>query len=135
MLRLSKKSEYALMAVRYLAINTNGKCSTARDIAQYYRIPYELVAKILQQLVKKNLISSSQGVRGGYSLMRTPEEISLMDIISAIENNYQITNCMNEKSSQIDCSHYDCCMIRDPLIKVQKEIDKIFINMKVNQIL
>jgi Rrf2 family protein len=135
MLRLSKKSEYALMAVRYLAINTNSKCSTARDIAQYYQIPYELVAKILQQLVKKNLILSSKGVRGGYSLMRAPEQISLMDIISAIENSYEITNCMNEKSSQTDCSHYDCCMIRDPLIKVQKEIDKLFINMKINQIL
>lgn len=135
MLKLSKKSEYALMSVRYLAINSNGKYSTARDISQYYDIPYELVAKVLQQLVKKNLISSYQGVRGGYSLVRTPEQISLMDIISAIEDNYRITNCMNEKSSQKDCSHFDCCMIRDPLIKVQREIDKIFQNITVNQIL
>ena len=135
MLKLSKKSEYALMAVRYLAINSNGNYSTARDISQYYDIPYELVAKVLQQLVKKSIISSYQGVRGGYSLAKTPDKISLMEIISAIEDNYQITNCMNEKSSQNDCSHFDCCMIRDPLIKVQREIDKVFQNMKVNQIL
>jgi Rrf2 family protein len=135
MLKLSKKSEYALMAVRYLAINTNGKYSTARDIAHFYDIPYELVAKILQQLVKKNLIFSYQGVRGGYSLVKTPEQISLMEIISAIEDNYQITNCMSEESSQKDCSHFDCCMLRNPLIKVQREIDKIFQNMRVNQIL
>jgi Rrf2 family protein len=135
MLKLSKKSEYALMAVRYLAINSNGNYSTARDISQFYDIPYELVAKVLQQLVKKNIISSYQGVRGGYSLAKTPDQISLMEIISAIEENYQITNCMNENSSQNDCSHLDCCMIRDPLIKVQKEIDKVFQNMKVNQLL
>ena len=135
MLKLSKKSEYALMAVRYLAINSSGNYSTARDISQFYDIPYELVAKVLQQLVKKNIISSYQGVRGGYSLARTPDQISLMEIISAIEENYQITNCMNENSSQSDCSHFDCCMIRDPLIKVQREIDKVFQNMKVNQLL
>lgn len=123
------------MAVRYLAINSDGNYSTARDISEYYDIPYELVAKVLQQLVKKNIISSYQGVRGGYLLVKTPEKLSLMEIISAIEENYQITNCMNNNSSEKDCSHFDCCMIRDPLIKVQREIDKVFINMKVNQIL
>ena len=123
------------MAVRFLAINSNGKYSTARDISQYYDIPHELVAKVLQQLAKKDLISSYQGVRGGYSLARRPENISLKEIISAIEDNYKITSCMNENSSQNDCSHFDCCMIRDPLIKVQIEIDKVFQNMKVNQIL
>lgn len=135
MLRLSKKSEYALMAVRYLAINSNGKYSTARDISKYYDIPYELVAKVLQQLVKKNLIASYQGVRGGYSLVITPEQISLIDIIKAIEDNYQITSCMNENSSQKDCDHFDCCMIRDPLIKVQREIDKLFQNIRLNEII
>ncbi len=135
MLRLSKKSEYALMAVRYLAINSNGKYSTAKEISEYYNIPFELVAKILQQLVKKNVISSFQGVRGGYSLLKSPECISLTEVISAIEDNYQITNCMNENSSQNDCSYFNCCMIRDPLIKLQREIDKLFQNMKVNQIL
>ncbi len=124
-----------MMAVRYLAINSNRKYATARDISNFYDIPFELVAKVLQQLVKKNLISSCQGVRGGYSLVKSPEHISLMEIISAIEDNYQITNCMNEKSSQKDCNHFNCCMIRDPLIKVQLEIDKVFQNMKINQIL
>jgi Rrf2 family protein len=135
MLKLSKKSEYALMAVRYLAMNSNGKFSTAKEISEYYDIPFELVSKALQQLVRKNVISSFQGVRGGYSLGRTPEQISLMEIISSVEDNYQITNCMDEKSSQKDCNHFDCCMIRDPLIKVQREIDKVFQNMNVNQIL
>ncbi len=135
MLKLSKKSEYALMAVRHLAMESNGTYATARDISQSYNIPYELVAKVLQQLVKKNLVSSLQGVRGGYSLVRSPDQISLMEIISAIEDNYQITNCMNENSSQQDCSHFECCMIRNPLIKVQREIDKVFENMKVIQII
>ena len=123
------------MAVRYLAINSNGKYSTAKEISEYYNIPFELVAKILQKLVRKNVLASFQGIRGGYSLVKSPDQISLIDIISAIENNYQITNCMNDNSSQKDCSYFNCCMIRDPLIKLQREIDKLFRNMKVNHIL
>jgi Rrf2 family protein len=135
MLRLSKKSEYGLMAVRYLALNSNGKYSTAKEIAEYYDIPFELVAKVLQRLVRRNVIASFQGVRGGYTLVKSPEQISLNEIIVAIEDNYQITNCMNENSSQTDCSHLNCCKIRDPLIKLQKEIDNLFQNMKINQII
>lgn len=135
MLKLSKKSEYALMAVRYLAINSNGKYSTAKEIADFYNIPFELASKVLQRLVRKNVISSYQGVRGGYTLVKSPEQISLIEVISAIEENYQITNCMKENSSQKDCNHFDCCMIRNPLIKLQKEIDNLFQNMKIIQII
>ena len=73
MLKLSKKSEYALMAVRYLAINSAGKYSTAKEISEFYNIPYELASKVLQQLVRKNVISSYQGIRGGYTLLKSAE--------------------------------------------------------------
>lgn len=135
MLKLSKKSEYALMAVRYLAINSIGKFSTAKEISDFYNIPFELVSKVLQQLVRKNVISSYLGVRGGYTLVKSPEQISIIEVITAIEGKYQITNCMKENSSQKDCYHFDCCMIRNPLIKLQKEIDNLFQNMKINQII
>ena len=135
MLKLSKKSEYALMAVRYLAINSIGKYSTAKEISEYYDIPFELASKVLQRLVRKNVISSYQGIRGGYTLVRSPEQISLIEVIQAIEDNYYITDCMKENSSQKDCNHFDCCMIKNPLIKLQKEIDNLFQNMKINQIL
>lgn len=135
MLKLSKKSEYALMAVRYLAINSRVKYSTAKEISDFYDIPFELASKVLQQLVKKNIISSFQGVRGGYSLVKAPEEISLIEVISAIEEKYQITDCMKETGSIEDCNHFDCCKIRNPLIKLQKEIDNLFQNMKINQII
>ncbi len=135
MLKLSKKSEYDLMAVRYLAINSSGKYSTAKEISEYYDIPFELASKVLQRLVRKNVISSYQGIRGGYTLVKPPEQISLIEVIHAIEDNYSITDCMKENSSQKDCNHFDCCMIKNPLIKLQKEIDNLFQNMKINQII
>ncbi len=135
MLRLSKKSEYALMAVKYIALQQEKNCVTAREIAANYNLPFELVSKVLQQLTRFNVVNSVQGAKGGYKLSKIPDDISLIEVITAVEPNYQITNCMREDSSIKDCEHFNCCMIRNPLIKIQNEIDKLFKNMSVTEII
>jgi Rrf2 family protein len=133
MLRLSKKSEYALMAVKYIALQQEKNCVTAREIALNYNLPYELVSKVLQQLARFNVVNSVQGAKGGYRLSKIASDISLIEVISAVEPNYQITNCMRENSSREDCEHFNCCKIRNPLIKIQNEIDKLFRSMTVTE--
>jgi Rrf2 family protein len=79
MLKLSKRTEYAIMAARYLALKNSGNCVTAKEIAEDYQIPYQLVAKVLQNFARTELVSSIQGAKGGYVLNKLPEEISLID--------------------------------------------------------
>lgn len=121
------------MAVKYIALQQENNCVTAREIALNYNLPYELVSKILQKLTKFKVVNSVQGAKGGYRLSKTPSDISLIDIISAVEPNYYITNCMKQNSSEEDCEHFNCCKIRDPLIKIQIEIDKLFRNMTITE--
>lgn len=135
MLKLSKKSEYALMAARYMAIKNHGSAVTAKEIAENYKISFELVAKVLQNLVKNNIAISYQGVKGGYTLKNNPFEISLIDLIKAVEPDYQITECLSTDSSKEECSYLDCCKIRDPLVEVQKKIDKVFYETKLAHII
>ena len=135
MLKLSKKSEYALMAARYMALNNHGSFATAKEIADNYKISFDLVAKVLQSLVKNNLVISFQGAKGGYTLNRTPFEISLIDLIKAVEPSYQIIDCLRTDSKNNDCSHTDCCKIKDPLIEVQKIIDRVFEETKLSHII
>ena len=134
MLKLSKKTEYALMAVKYIALKPENSCVTAKEISSGYDIPYELLAKILQKLTKKNIIVSYQGIKGGYSLIKNTDEITLSDVISAVEK-IQITNCMKKNGSIKDCSRFDCCQIRNPLTKVQQEVEKVFNATTISQIL
>ena len=68
MVRLSKKVEYGLIAMRHIATRRGGDLVTAKEIAGTYKIPYELLAKVLQRLSKAGLILSVHGVHGGYSL-------------------------------------------------------------------
>jgi len=135
MLKLSKKTEYAFMAARHLALNNSGKYSTAKEIAEDYQIPYQLVAKVLQKFVKDNLATSFQGVSGGYRLNKKPDEIPLIEIIRSVEANYQLTECMQEATPENNCSHLDCCKIRNPLVGIQLKIDDLFQQTTLKQIL
>lgn len=135
MLKLSKKSEYAILAARYMAVKNHGSAVTAKEIADEHNISYELVAKVLQTLTKKEIAVSFQGVKGGYSLKKNPSDISLIDLIKAVEPDYQITKCLKTDSVKSDCSYSDCCKIKDPLAEVQKKIDNVFIETKLTHII
>ncbi len=134
MLKLSKKTEYALMAVKFIALKTDSNCVTAKEISIGYNIPYELLAKILQKLTKNNVVVSYKGINGGYSLVKDVKDITLNDVITAVEK-IQITNCMKVNGSKKDCARFDCCQIRSPLSKVQEEIDSLFKRTTISQIL
>src|SRR6266705_6915686 len=111
MFRLSKKSDYGLIALKHLAQHNDGSVS-AREIAAQYRIPAELLAKVLQKLARKGLLISQQGMNGGYVLARDPAHISIVDVVEALEGPISITPC--EKG--VSCEQLEFCSVRDPLL-------------------
>jgi Rrf2 family protein len=119
MLRLSKKADYALMAVRHLALKTGSSAMSAREIAEQYDIPIELMAKVLQRLVRAGLLISTQGTRGGYTLSRPSASISVADVIQAIDGPFTVTACSSDNN---DCDQYSKCSIRDPLWQIRERI-------------
>jgi Rrf2 family protein len=119
MLRLSKKADYALMAMKHLALRGDRGSSNAREIAEQYDIPIELLAKVLQRLVRNGLLASHQGTRGGYQLARVPSRISVADVIQAIDGPVTVTACSTEEAT---CEQYAKCNVRDPLWRVRSRI-------------
>jgi Rrf2 family protein len=120
MLRLSKKSDYALIAMKHLALRGDVGSSSAREIAEMYAIPIELMAKVLQRLVRRGLLLSQQGTRGGYQLARVPAQISVADVIQAIDGPVTVTACSIDDDGQ--CEQFAKCNVRDPLWKVRHRI-------------
>jgi len=119
MLRLSKKADYALMAMKHLAVHSDAGAASAREIAEQYDIPVELLAKVLQRLARRGLLTSLQGTRGGYTLPKPPRPISVADIIQAIDGPLTVTACSTEAEN---CGQYAKCNIRDPLWKIKDRI-------------
>lgn len=121
MLRLSKKADYALMAMKHLAIKTDSPSgsASAREIAEQYDIPIELMAKVLQRLARSGLLVSHQGTRGGYTLARPTASISVADIIQAIDGPLTVTACSTDDEQ---CEQFTKCNVRDPLWKIKDRI-------------
>jgi Rrf2 family protein len=119
MLRLSKKADYALLSMRHLAAHADRDAMPARELAETYDIPPELLAKVLQRLVRAGLLESHQGIRGGYGLARPASHISVADVIQAVDGPLTVTAC-----SEVDhtCDQYSKCNIRDPLWRIKDRI-------------
>ncbi|HXE91756.1 MAG TPA: Rrf2 family transcriptional regulator [Terriglobales bacterium] len=122
MLKLTKKADYGLIAVKHLAeCSGEGSCR-AKDIAEAYSIPLEALAKILQRLVKAGLLHSHQGMNGGYALAREPQRITALEVIRAIDGPLFITSCL---SQEIECYQSPKCTVREPLRKVNQSIEQV----------
>ncbi|MDR3676146.1 MAG: Rrf2 family transcriptional regulator [Acidobacteriota bacterium] len=121
MLKLSKKADYGLIAVRHLAEKPLATASSAKEIARTYGIPTELLAKILQRLAKHGILISQHGTNGGYALARHPREISAFEVIRAIEGPLFITSCVTDKR---ECGQMNHCTVREPLQKVNESLVK-----------
>jgi Rrf2 family protein len=119
MLRLSKKSDYALISMKHLATRTDASSSSAREISESYDIPLELLAKVLQRLVRAKLLVSVQGTRGGYRLARHASSISVADVIQAVDGPVTVTACSTDDHN---CDQYSKCSVRDPLWKIKNRI-------------
>lgn len=133
MLQLSKKVEYALIALRHMAMNQRGQVFTAKEIAAKYSISYELLAKVLQKLTKSGVIVSTQGMRGGYSLAKKPDQIQVSYIINVIEEEKAtIAECYADGGES--CSIFAACTIRKPLGKMQHNLNALFENTTLEQI-
>src|SRR6478752_8542251 len=130
MLKLTKKADYGLMAMKHLAEHAHeGSCS-AKDVADAYGIPQEALAKILQRLAKAGLLHSQHGINGGYTLARDPRTISAFEVIQAIDGPLFITSCVTVRG---ECDQTDRCTIREPLRKVNQSIEEVLRNIKISE--
>ena len=131
MLRLSKKTDYALMAMKHLASDPRRQAASAREIAEKYAIPVELMAKVLTRLVRSGLLSSHQGIHGGYELVQPPAATSVAAVIEAIDGPLALTACAQGHAR---CDQVSKCSVRDPLGRIRDRIAAILAECSIAEI-
>lgn len=132
MLRLTKKADYGLMALKYLAEQVTNGAQSAKDIAEAYHIPPQLLAKILQTLAKSGLLVSHAGTNGGYALARPAHDISAFEVIRAIDGPLFITSCITIHGT---CDLHGTCTIKEPLRKVNDSIKELLSGIRVSDLI
>lgn len=130
MLRFTKRADYGLMAMHYIACQTDEGAVSAKRIAEEFRIPPELLAKILQRLAKRKLIVSHNGPKGGYALARPQSEITVGQVVRALEGPVRVVSCMTHDA----CPQYTRCNLRGPVQKIQSSISQVLDTMTLDEL-
>ena len=121
MLKLTKKADYGLIALRHLALGDAGVTASAKEMADAYGLPLPLLSKILQKLARGGMLQSVAGTNGGYRLTRDPKNISAMEVIRAIDGPIVLTSCFTEHSGEHkSCNTSAMCTVREPLRRVHE---------------
>ncbi|XOA43194.1 MAG: RrF2 family transcriptional regulator [Candidatus Nealsonbacteria bacterium] len=109
-MRISKKSQYGLRAMVYLAgvFGEEKKICSLREISEKEDISFDYLEKIMSKLEKKGLVSSKRGVRGGYFLKRSPQKISVGEVIRILENTMSPVKCL-AKEKRYNCPRKRTC--------------------------
>ena len=123
MLKLTKKADYGLIALRHLALGGPGVTASAKEMADAYHLPLPLLSKILQKLARGGMLQSVAGTNGGYRLSRDPRNISAMEVIRAIDGPIVLTSCFTEHAGEHkSCNTSAMCTVREPLRRVHEAI-------------
>jgi Rrf2 family protein len=130
MFKLSKKADYGLIAVKHLAMHRNEHACSANEIADEYGISTTLMAKVLQKLARQNLVAAKHGSTGGYQLSKTPDQISALEVITAIDGPVLITSCV---TSHGNCDATSKCSVREPLRRVNESILNVLNTVTIAQ--
>ena len=131
MIHFNRKTEYAILAIEHMARKdaAGPHIVSTREIADTYRIPYPLLAKVLQKLAAKGMVRAVHGTKGGYVLAKRPAEISIADVVEIFDGPIAVAECLKEEKS--DCPQWDGCHIKDPFQELNVKIHDLLVQTKI----
>jgi Rrf2 family cysteine metabolism transcriptional repressor len=119
---LNRKVDYALLILAYLSQKAEGGC--AREVAGRFGLSRAFVANILKELCHKGFVSSHRGVKGGYLLRRSPETVSLAELMDALDESFRFAECTQRQPGD-GCSLVNVCPIKDRIAEVHRRLRQV----------
>ena len=123
MMRMSMKTDYGLIALKFMASQGPSATVNAKQIADHHCLPPNLLAKVLQRLAQSGVIEAYKGSRGGYRLTRDPSGVTLTEVFESIEGPIHLVMCTNEDGS---CSLENRCTIKNGLVNLEQKFTEFF---------
>jgi Rrf2 family protein len=125
-LKLTKKADYSLIALRHMCL-AGERPASAKEIGDTYNIPLPILSKVLQKLGKTGFVQSVQGTNGGYRLSRDPNSISVLEVIRAVDGPVILTACFTHDK----CDQSGSCTVKEPLRKVHEGILRLLDSISI----
>ncbi len=132
MLKITKKVEYALIALKHMSHKEGETLTSARELCEAYSMPFDTMAKVLQAMNQAGWLTSLKGIKGGYTLSSDLTQISFMQLTRAIEGQEAADVCMGNKGM---CELHGTCNIVTPVTQLHKHVTSFLENLNIDQLL
>ncbi len=133
MFKISKKMDYALIALKYISDREKlGLLTTAREICDHFHTPFDTTAKVMQAMNNANILSSVQGVKGGYRLAKNMQDISLIYLSELIDNKTTNKSCLGDDGT---CDLIENCNIVSQVKNLRTNLYNYFNNISLADLL
>jgi len=129
-MQFTRAEEYGIRGIIYLATQEPGHVVTLSEIATEQCVPEKFLAKIFQNLTKKGLVQSHRGVQGGFTMGKSPDQITMKDVVEAIQGPYHLSRCLD---GQEKCERYDECSVREILEEAEEKLLQVFGKYKIGE--
>jgi Rrf2 family protein len=133
MLKINKKVEYALMALKFMADKPNQSLTSAREVCDELKTPFDTTAKVMQIMNHNEILKSVQGIKGGYSLNLPLDKITYSELVRIIEGKKEFGQSCN--SAKGKCERFEQCNIITPVEILNRKLNLYLDNLTLKELL
>ena len=130
--RLNRKVEYALMALKVMAVKRPGELTSAKEVVDACGCPFDATARVLQQMAQREILRSEQGAHGGYVLIRDLNKVSLLELMELILGSLAVAKCLSDEG---ECDLKETCNIVSPVTILNRRLMDFYSELMVGDLL
>ena len=130
--KLNRKLEYSLMALKHMSVKRPGELTTAKEVSESYKSPFDATARVMQAMAQKGLLKSEQGASGGYQITKDLSKVTLHELMGVIQGPTKIVKCMHK---QEPCEMQKSCNIISPITNLNQKLNEFYQNVTLRDLL
>jgi Rrf2 family nitric oxide-sensitive transcriptional repressor len=130
--KINRKIEYALMALKYMSQKIPGELTTAKEVSDNFRTPFDATARVMQIMAQKSWLRSEQGAFGGYQITKDLSKVNMYDLIEIIDGPTAVARCLHKDSP---CEIQTTCNIVSPISKLNFKLSEFYQSLNLKDLL
>ncbi len=132
--KISRKLEYALIALKHMKTKAPGQLSSAKEISLQFNMPFDATARVMQVLAQKGILKSEQGVNGGYQIVKDLNKLSLGELMKFILGPVQLAKCLHKEDAEA-CEIIEHCSIMSPMSALNRKLNEFYDSIVLGELL
>ncbi len=132
--KLNRKIEYSLMALKHMVHKTPGELTTAKEVSETFKTPFDATARVMQLMASHGLLKSEQGACGGYQITKDLAKVTMLELIEVIEGSPTLVKCLNKEKEDF-CEIQSTCNIVSPVHSLNQKLNEFYKSLTLKDLL